>query len=164
MYEISIKYSLQSSFKLMCIGHRCLFNVNASVTLLTPSGEDYVIYKDSRVYTLQMFMANQGDTIIHPEVKLNLPPGVTFGSVNIKDGRPSYSCSADSDVISCYFGSSMSNGTSVLVDINLQSEAVEENVTFAMNVRSGALLETNENTTIYEIKQVRNLAKLELFG
>ena len=148
----------------MCSGEECIFSVNASAVLLSPDNESYVIYKDSRDYTLQMYIANKGDAIIHPEVKLNLPPGVTFSSVNIKHGRPSYSCSADSDVISCNFGLFMSSRTSVIIEANLYITDIENNVTLTMNFGSGALLKNNENTTVSVVKHVRNLAKLKLFA
>ena len=152
-------------FRLLCSAEDCIFSVKTFAILISPSNESYVIYKDSRIYTLQMLITNQGDAIFHPEVKLNLPPGVTFSSVNIKHGQPSYSCSADSDVISCNFGLSMPNGTSVVIEAKLYITDIEDNVTLTMYFGSGALLKYNKNTThVSVVKHVRNLAKLKLFG
>ena len=155
---------MQILFHLLCSAENCIFSVKTIAVLISPSNESYVIYKDSRVYTLQMLITNQGDAIIHPEVKLNLPSGVTFSSVNIKHGRPSYSCSADGDIISCNFGLSMPNGTSVVVEAKLYITEIEDDVTLTMYFGSGALLKYNENTTVSVVKHVRNLAKLKLFG
>ena len=164
LLNIHYLVSFQTLFNLLCSGEECLFSVNTSAVLISPDNESYVIYKDSRVYTLQMFIANQGDAIIHPEIKLNLPPGVSFSSVNFQAGQPSYSCSADSDVISCNLGPVMKNGTSIIIEAKLYMGKVEDNVTLTTTFGSGAVLRNNENTTFSVVKHVRNLAKLKLFG
>ena len=149
----------------MCTGEECLFSVNISAALISPSNESYVIYKDSRIYTLQLDITNQADYIFYPEVKLNLPPGVTTRSVNIQHGGPSYSCLTDSDVISCNLGHTLFNGTSITVEANLDMSEAEDTVILTMTFGSGALLKNNvKNKTVSVVKHVRNKAVLKLFG